>query len=883
MSGGKLVVKQAYGINGSVKNCFTFSQEHHLAYNCGHQVVILHTETKEQSFIPTTNTYQHQSLGICSITTSLSKKTIAVAEKYEPTAIVTFYDSHSLKKRKVLTNNDLGSSEIKCCAFSEDGKYFLTQGSAPEWNLVLWHVEKSIKILCTLKVSLSEEVHQVSFCPWDSTIILVIGKNILRLYRYIEGQLRPIGLTVRRDQANFISHCWLPDDHLLLGTEGGEILLIEGLEYRGVVYPTIGSEQDEVSAVLCMAPTPRGFIIGSYSGEIKLFERQDDFKEKYQLELNYIIPGELGNNIACVMGSDESIIIATDLHHIITSSFSSINGLKDGSTKDPSVGQTIVAIPGGVALKGTQAMGIFDHLLTFFHAPNSRGDCSITGIDTALWKPIVVTCGRDKSLRVWNLSEKRMELMKRFEDEPLSLSVHPTGMYIVVAFSDKIRMLTVLLEDLFQTREIAARSCSYVKFSRGGQYFASSNGANVQIYNTFTGAAVCTLRGHNNKVRSVVWMNYDSRMMTVGSEGNIYFWDLFPLSRRSEHYNGTVPAWTGTGPVDGSKGYIITTEQVLKEFTFTNPSDGTFKEVGAVKPSKEVELGYQISCVLYDEFRKLLYICTSDEEVPNSIITIMTSPQLSNNLDMNTLHSAPITAICQSYDGSTIFSGDRNGCLLVSEFDPNSIHGKAQTKTREGIVSFEFGEEVIIQKSDLDVRKSQITKLSARVEELNENNDHQLRLKEIEHKEKLKEITEKFSSQLSAERMKYDELEYEKSQIEIDFTKKVKNLESKQSSELKALEMKYKLKQNAEENRHKLLVDEIGDAQMRWNEENQALVESHQRYLQELTLDYEERLFIEQKAQKNIDKQKEELQVKFGGVQGEIEVDGDSEISEMKL
>jgi len=45
--------------------------------------------------------------------------------------------------------------------------------------------------------------------------------------------------------------------------------------------------------------------------------------------------------------------------------------------------------------------------------------------------------------------------------------------------------------------------------------------------------------------------------------------------------------------------------------------------------------------------------------------------------------------------------------------------------------------------------------------------------------------------------------------VEKDFKKRVKALEKKQIEELRALELKYKTKQTAEENRHRLLKEEI--------------------------------------------------------------------------
>ena len=293
----------------------------------GHHLAILHTETKEQQFILATHSYQHNSLGITAVAYSHSKKLVAVAEKVEPLAIVTFYDSINLRRKKLISSNEFGSNEIRCMSFSEDGKFLITQGCGPEWNLTLWNVEKSIKAIITVKISLTDEcpVNQISICPWDASVILVIGKAIFRLFRYVEGQLRPIACSTRKDHSNFISHCWIPEDILILGTEGGEVLLIENLEYRGQVYPTSamisamasmmlsgshasdsvagntlghssggGGDHDSSSGsnpVNCITATSRGFVTASLHGEFKLFERNEDIKERYSVEETYKIPG----------------------------------------------------------------------------------------------------------------------------------------------------------------------------------------------------------------------------------------------------------------------------------------------------------------------------------------------------------------------------------------------------------------------------------------------------------------------------------------------------------------------------------------------------------------------------------------------------------------
>ncbi|KAJ1436600.1 quinon protein alcohol dehydrogenase-like superfamily [Ochromonadaceae sp. CCMP2298] len=617
---GKLVVRQAFGINPNVKNCLTFSQEHHLAYLCGHQIAVINTESKDQSFITGTASYQHQSLGITSMVVSLAKKTIAVAEKVEPTAIITLYDSHTLRKKRMLTYGDLGSSEVRCMAFSEDGRYMLVQGAGPDWNLVLWSIEKAHKVLTSVRVSQSDEtpVHQVSFCPWDSAVVLVIGRGILRLFRHSEGQLRQIALIVRRESANFISHVWLPEDNLLIGTDTGEIMFIENFEFRGYIAASHVGAEEELQPVLCMAPYARGFVVGTSFGRLKLYERQEDLKEKYSMEDSCILPGERpGHVLAFAVGPDDSLVCATDRQQLLGLSLSNLLGIKEGTS--------------GV-----------ENILTSFHGPGVSGEAAITGIDTALWKNIIVTTGRDCTVRVWNAVDKKMELMREFEEEPIGLSVHPSGMYIAVAFAERIQILSLLLEEIHLVREITARQCSGVKFSRGGQLLAAMNGSNLQLYNAHTGVPCGTLRGHNNKIRSVVWMPCDSKIVTIGAEGMVYFWDLFPVSRRyaifyivvfvitiilcycyllflyvificycydklliphppthissfpppsthtfptpypstrrPEHYPGAVGITAGAGLTDGTKIFVATQDKMLKELEFS--SHGPISSLG---------------------------------------------------------------------------------------------------------------------------------------------------------------------------------------------------------------------------------------------------------------------------------------------------------------
>lgn len=105
-------------------------------------------------------------------------------------------------------------------------------------------------------------------------------------------------------------------------------------------------------------------------------------------------------------------------------------------------------------------------------------------MDVCLRKPLVVTCGEDKSVRIWNYQEKTLELVQYFEEEAYSVACHPSGFQIVVGFLDKLRMMNIFNNRIEKYKDLAIKKCREVKFSHGGQYFAAANGNTIQIFNT---------------------------------------------------------------------------------------------------------------------------------------------------------------------------------------------------------------------------------------------------------------------------------------------------------------------------------------------------------------------------------------------------------------
>lgn len=164
-----------------------------------------------------------------------------------------------------------------------------------------------------------------------------------------------------------------------------------------------------------------------------------------------------------------------------------------------------------------------EHALQSFHTEN------ITGLDICLRKSLVATCGADKSVRVWNYFEKNtLEVIKNFDEKPLSLSFHPSGLHLVVSFPDKIRLINILDNDLVSFKDLPIKNCYEVKFSNGGHLFAAVNNVMVQLFNFYTldQPSHYQFKAQAGKFQTMTWEDDDLGVFLGTSDGFVFFHKL---------------------------------------------------------------------------------------------------------------------------------------------------------------------------------------------------------------------------------------------------------------------------------------------------------------------------------------------------------------------
>ncbi|KAK8881835.1 hypothetical protein M9Y10_044471 [Tritrichomonas musculus] len=149
-------------------------------------------------------------------------------------------------------------------------------------------------------------------------------------------------------------------------------------------------------------------------------------------------------------------------------------------------------------------------------------DGQILCCSTCIRKPIVATCGADRTVRVWNYLENSLDIIKEYQDPVYCVSLHPDGLSMLIGFGDKLRLCSVFYDDIRFLKEFSIRGCRCCKFSTGGQLFAAVNGSKIQIYSTLTYQLVNTLHKHGATVHDLIWGELDTFIASVGNDGAMF-------------------------------------------------------------------------------------------------------------------------------------------------------------------------------------------------------------------------------------------------------------------------------------------------------------------------------------------------------------------------
>ncbi|KAJ3194367.1 Cilia- and flagella-associated protein 57 [Irineochytrium annulatum] len=269
---------------------------------------------------------------------------------------------------------------------------------------------------------------------------------------------------------NLLCHCWINDVRIIAGTEDSKLLIFDSgdlileISYVVPMSSTLSSKPPCIGTVTSFAG---GVMAGTSTGVCVLFERTDDtylYKKNKEFLLEDSTVGCIALSPAedmavCTLGNSQIYVVTLDA--------------------DSSKGEEIKC----------------DRLAQPFHNGH------VLGMDTCARKPLIATCGADKSVRIWNYVENTIEVIKYFDDEPLS---------------------------------------------------------------TWSFETIGNLKGHSGKVRSICWSQDDSKLVSCGLDGNVFDWNISSLKREGEVAGKGVLFTSACYTTDAKTIYAVGSDGVVK-------------------------------------------------------------------------------------------------------------------------------------------------------------------------------------------------------------------------------------------------------------------------------------------------------------------------------
>ncbi|XP_075952842.1 cilia- and flagella-associated protein 57 [Anarhichas minor] len=788
-----------FGLRTGVRNNLCFVDEQTVVFPGGNSCVCFNTVQRCQRFIPGSENSQ----GMRALAISANRRYLAVAECGGNATVTVFDLQHEQgRKRKVLTAGDVLVQEFVCVAFSPDSKYLIGQTGGPDGTLVFWLWEKQ-KVLATVKTGNSiNSVTQVSFSPHDNTRLCVSGSGVFKLLRYSEGALKQ-SRTAKVEAVNFLCHAWVTEERVIAGTDAGRLLVFESGNLRREIYVATEAAQEQpvemkkitdadvgegprITAILSYS---KGFACSLGPGTVCLFEKseEDGYRRSREIRMpadpcsNELTSAECQEiHTMCISPAEETLAVSTDRGQLYSFSLSSVVLNKEEH---------------------------FEFLSQSFHSQ------SITGLSVCIRKPLVATSSLDHSVRIWNYETKLLELYKEFQEEAHSVALHPTGLFILVGFSDKLRLMNLLIDDIRTIKEFTVRCCRECAFSHGGHMFAADNGNVIHLYSVTSFENILNLKGHNGKVRGIEWSLDDTRLVSCGMDGAVYEWNTQTGKRESESVLKSCSYTDVAFSSDCRTMLAVGTDLTLKEIQDCQ----VLREV----PADDVAH----TAVAVSHSGRVVFTGTSS----GTIRAIKYPLPIQKEWITYQAHCGPVTKMVTTFDDQFLLTVSEDGCLLMWKVIDKEGRG---LKSNRQII---HTEEILITKSDLEEKTQNMLELKMRLNELQMENEYQLRLKDMNYKEKMKELSDKFTQQIESLNTMLQAMKAEMDKQAREHQESSAEATVKHSMELKDLEVSYSQKLIVEYERNQDLQHESQRMQEEYEKQLRAAEESKIQSLEQLT------------------------------------------------
>jgi len=540
-----------------------------LVYKAGNQIVIYDPENQSQSYLsdllPNIQSISHISI-------SFNHKYIAICqclrrdkEEDSGRTQISIYSLVNNKLLKTLVHSSADDYEMT--SFSGDSRHlFALLDSLPEKEIHVynWEKEKLVKSL-----TITSAVTRLRGIPTQSMGVSLSGNKYLKNFFFSSNYDVKIVNALpqsRENDFNFFEQIYLPIQNSLikqvvlaeyaqsLGISSGQIdvdnaqpsttnnHLVAKKQFILIFEcnDTVHSNHSNASAAqLLISNTPaalafelkqtitlkpsrasnsaagmnfqiqgitncsNGFIISGPYGFIALYDRTDEKRDPY-VEVKKFTLGELNVIGVAIYPSEEKFVVLSDSGRLLSVTMDSTVQV-DNKDQSPSAITTN-------AIKDLVQGGYSNE--------------SVIALDVAYNRPVFVTISSDRCFRLYNYETCKCEIRYPFssDEQPMALSIHPSGFQVVISFKDRIKLFNILPDKLKPYLETILKASKEIHYSKGGQFIAAASGINIIIYDSRSLEQLITLQGHMMSVRNLAWADGDQVLFSSGLDGNVYGW-----------------------------------------------------------------------------------------------------------------------------------------------------------------------------------------------------------------------------------------------------------------------------------------------------------------------------------------------------------------------
>lgn len=479
-----------------------------MVHPVGQHVCLYHIEDREMQFLQKSRNVKQ----VLAISVAPKRNVIAVCESAESGPQVSvFHVATRNRMRTMASNAGLNGGLFTSCCFTNDSKFLVTQGSAPDHTMNYWKWEQEQMIAST---SVGAAVNRIRCSTANVSQVTTTGTNHLRLWTLqSDSSLRSSALLPGvKEQEVFVDHCWLAQGRMLACTEHGTVLVFDtqdqNVELKFTIVVPLTYHGTKIETIAART-NPSGFLIAGSMGFFGVYEKTEhDQKEPFML-LHTFSAGEDSVSSLAVSPSDETVACYTASKKLLTFPLGGCDIIDENENPFKDL------VPKGIHTGAVVAM------------------------DTCRQKPLLFTVSSDKTCRVWNYLKWRCELVHQLSEEPTSVACHPSGFQILIGFKERIRLYNVLLDSLRPCRDIAVKQCREIRFSHGGHMFACAIGISVQVFSSYSSEQghLFNFTGHIGPVKRIVWSRDDRFLYSAGVDGGVYGWNLEQGGRLDDSYH----------------------------------------------------------------------------------------------------------------------------------------------------------------------------------------------------------------------------------------------------------------------------------------------------------------------------------------------------------